>query len=52
MNERAAPPAAAPRQVPAADARPPPIAVNGRDREFLPAALEILERRRRRFPSR
>ena len=40
MNERTAPPA---------DATPPPpaprtaSAVSGRDREFLPAALEILE---------
>jgi len=34
MNERAAPPAVPP---------PRPIDVTGRDREFLPAALEILE---------
>ena len=42
MNERAAPPAAAP-----PPSHPPaprtPDAVSGRDREFLPAALEILE---------
>ena len=40
MNERTAPPAATPPQPPA----PRPMsAVSGRDREFLPAALEILE---------
>ena len=39
MNERAQPPAERP-QPPAPR---PPIAVSGRDREFLPAALEILE---------
>src|SRR5258708_8559423 len=41
MNERAAPPAAPPPQP--QPSRPPPIVVTGRDREFLPAALEILE---------
>jgi hemolysin D len=40
MNERAAPPAATPPPPPAPRA---PDAVSGRDREFLPAALEILE---------
>ncbi|MBV8440067.1 MAG: biotin/lipoyl-binding protein, partial [Hyphomicrobiales bacterium] len=39
MNERAAPPSDAPRPA----APPPPPQVTGRDREFLPAALEILE---------
>ena len=38
MNERAAPPVA-----PQPRSRQTPIAVTGRDREFLPAALEILE---------
>ena len=41
MNERAAPPEAPPPQ-PQPSRRTPP-AVTGRDREFLPAALEILE---------
>ena len=41
MNERAAPPVATPPQP--RPSRPPPISVSGRDREFLPAALEILE---------
>ncbi len=41
MNERAAPPAA-PRPQPR-PSRQTRIAVTGRDREFLPAALEILE---------
>ncbi|MGB7974522.1 MAG: HlyD family type I secretion periplasmic adaptor subunit [Roseiarcus sp.] len=41
MNERAAPPVAPPPQP--RPSRPPPIVVTGRDREFLPAALEILE---------
>jgi hemolysin D len=40
MNERAAPPEAPPQPRPSP--RTPP-AVTGRDREFLPAALEILE---------
>ena len=40
MNERTAPPAETPPQLPAPRALP---AVSGRDREFLPAALEILE---------
>jgi hemolysin D len=41
MNERAAPPAAqSPQPRPS---RPIPLAITGRDREFLPAALEILE---------
>src|SRR5208337_5584512 len=40
MNERAAPPTEPPPPPPAP--RPTP-AVSGRDREFLPAALEILE---------
>ena len=40
MNERASPPAATPPPPPAPRA---PDAVTGRDREFLPAALEILE---------
>ncbi len=41
MNERAAPPAAPPPQP--RPARQVPVAISGRDREFLPAALEILE---------
>src|ERR1700722_16642908 len=41
MNERAAPPAAPPPQP--RSSRPIPVSVSGRDREFLPAALEILE---------
>jgi hemolysin D len=40
MNERATPPQAPPRPRPSA---PTPLMVTGRDREFLPAALEILE---------
>ena len=40
MNERAAPPATTPPRPPAPRT---PGAVSGRDREFLPAALEILE---------
>ena len=40
MNERATPPAAPP---PPASTPRTPDAVTGRDREFLPAALEILE---------
>ena len=40
MNERASPPATQP---PPAPAPRTPDAVSGRDREFLPAALEILE---------
>ncbi len=40
MNERTAPPAATPPQPPAPR---PSSGVSGRDREFLPAALEILE---------
>ena len=40
MNERAAPPANTPPRPPAL---PVPPRVGGRDREFLPAALEILE---------
>jgi hemolysin D len=44
MNERAAPPEAPPPPTPASrPSRPTPPAVTGRDREFLPAALEILE---------
>ena len=39
MNERTAPPP----ETPHPPAPRPPIAVSGRDREFLPAALEILE---------
>jgi hemolysin D len=43
MNERAAPPEA-PRPIsPSRPSRPAAPAVGGRDREFLPAALEILE---------
>ena len=41
MNERAAPPTAPPPQP--RPSRQLPIAITGRDREFLPAALEILE---------
>ncbi|HEY1863083.1 MAG TPA: HlyD family type I secretion periplasmic adaptor subunit [Roseiarcus sp.] len=41
MNERAAPPVAPPPQP--RPSRQAPVAVTGRDREFLPAALEILE---------
>jgi hemolysin D len=41
MNERATPPVTTPPQPP--PSRPPPITITGRDREFLPAALEILE---------
>ena len=41
MNERAAPPEAPPPQP--RPSRPAPPVVTGRDREFLPAALEILE---------
>src|SRR6202161_3340484 len=41
MNERASPPAAPPPQP--QPSRPLPPVVTGRDREFLPAALEILE---------
>ena len=40
MNERARPPEAPPQPRPSA---PTPVMVSGRDREFLPAALEILE---------
>jgi hemolysin D len=40
MNERARPPEAPPQPRPSS---PPPVTVTGRDREFLPAALEILE---------
>ena len=41
MNERAIPP---PKPSPSPPSSgPPPLAVTGRDREFLPAALEILE---------
>ncbi len=46
MNERAAPPPASETSEPAkkpAPPAPPYAAVSGRDREFLPAALEILE---------
>ena len=43
MNERTAPPVAPPPPPQPRPSRPPPIAVTGRDREFLPAALEILE---------
>ncbi len=39
MNERTAPPEAPSPQ----PSRRPPVVVTGRDREFLPAALEILE---------
>ena len=42
MNERAAPPATTPPPPPSPTPRTPD-AVSGRDREFLPAALEILE---------
>jgi hemolysin D len=41
MNERAAPPTAPPPQP--RPSRQLPVAISGRDREFLPAALEILE---------
>src|ERR1700729_4270773 len=41
MNERAAPPEAPSPQPP--PSRRTPVVVTGRDREFLPAALEILE---------
>lgn len=41
MNERAIPPAKAPTPPPLARPAPPPV--SGRDREFLPAAIEILE---------
>ena len=41
MNQRAEPPAPTPPAQPSAARKPP--AVSGRDREFLPAALEILE---------
>src|SRR5271169_4304199 len=41
MNERAAPPEPPP--PPGRPAPPPPSLISGRDREFLPAALEILE---------
>jgi hemolysin D len=41
MNDRAIPP---PKPSPSpGSSGPPPLAVTGRDREFLPAALEILE---------
>ena len=43
MNERAAPPEAPPPRHPPRPSRHIPPAVTGRDREFLPAALEILE---------
>jgi hemolysin D len=43
MNERAAPPVAPPPPPQPRPSRPTPIAVTGSDREFLPAALEILE---------
>jgi hemolysin D len=43
MNERAAPPDAPPPRHQPRPSRPLPPAVTGRDREFLPAALEILE---------
>ena len=43
MNERAAPPEAPPPRHPPRPSRQIPPAVTGRDREFLPAALEILE---------
>src|ERR1700744_2497979 len=43
MNERTAPPVAPPPPPPPKPSRQTPIAVLGRDREFLPAALEILE---------
>ena len=42
MNERATPPVAPPPPQPR-PSRPAPIPVTGSDREFLPAALEILE---------
>ena len=43
MNERAAPPEASPPPSSPQPSRPALPAVTGRDREFLPAALEILE---------
>lgn len=44
MNERAAPPETPPPPPPQPrPSRPTPLAVTGPDREFLPAALEILE---------
>jgi len=43
MNERAAPPVAPPPPPQPRPSRPAPIPVIGSDREFLPAALEILE---------
>ncbi len=43
MNERAALPEAPPPPAQPQPSRRPPLAVSGRDREFLPAALEILE---------
>jgi len=43
MNERAAPPEAPPPPAQPQPSRRLPLAVTGRDREFLPAALEILE---------
>ena len=43
MNERAAPPVAPPPPPQPRPSRPTPIPVTGSDREFLPAALEILE---------
>ena len=41
MNERRCAASGSPPQP--QPSRPPPIVVTGRDREFLPAALEILE---------
>ena len=43
MNERTAPPAAEKPQPPQKPSAPPASPIKGRDREFLPAALEILE---------
>ena len=44
MNERAAPPPPPGRPAPPTQpGRPAPLSITGRDREFLPAALEILE---------
>jgi hemolysin D len=45
MNERAAPPPqpGRPAPRPPQPGRPAPLSITGRDREFLPAALEILE---------
>jgi hemolysin D len=43
MNERATPREVPPPTPPPQPSRPTPLAVTGRDREFLPAALEILE---------